>query len=106
MSLKLTAKETQDIFGTMTKAAGVLGLKTDELTGVYLALEQMISKGKITTEELRRQLGERLPGAMDIMANSLGVTTAELDGMMKRASLVKTNAFKTVCHSPQLCIAV
>ena len=36
----------------MTKAAGVLGLKTDELTGIFLALEQMISKGKITTEEL------------------------------------------------------
>ena len=84
----LTAKETQDIFGTMTKAAGVLGLKTDELTGVYLALEQMISKGKITTEELRRQLGERLPGAMDIMANSLNVTTAELDDMMKKGLLI------------------
>ena len=67
----LTAKETQAIFGTMTKAAGVLGLKTDELRGIYLALEQMISKGKITTEELRRQLGERLPGAMDIMAKSI-----------------------------------
>lgn len=36
--------------------------------------------------------------------NALSKT--ELDGMMKRASLVKTNAFKTVCHSPQLCIAV
>lgn len=84
----LSAKETQDIFGTMTKAAGVLGLKTDELTGIYLALEQMISKGKITTEELRRQLGERLPGAMDIMAKAVGVTTSELDGMMKKGLLI------------------
>ncbi len=84
----LSAKETQKIFGTMTKAAGVLGLKTDELTGVYLALEQMISKGKITTEELRRQLGERLPGAMDIMAKAVGVTTAELDSMMKKGLVI------------------
>lgn len=83
-----TAKETQDIFGTMTKAAGVLGLKTDELTGIFLALEQMISKGKITTEELRRQLGERLPGAMDIMAKSLGVNTAKLDGMLKKGQVI------------------
>ena len=34
------------------------------------------------------------------------LSKTELDGMMKRASLVKINAFKTVCHSPQLCIAV
>jgi len=84
----LTAKETQAIFGTMTKAAGVLGLKSDELKGVFLALEQMVSKGKITTEELRRQLGERLPGAMDIMANSMGVTTAELDKMLKKGEVI------------------
>ena len=84
----LTAKETQRIFGTMTKAAGVLGLKKDELQGIFLALEQMVSKGKITTEELRRQLGERLPGAMDIMANSMGVTTAQLDEMLKKGEVI------------------
>ena len=83
-----TAEETQGIFESLTKAAGVLGLKTDELQGIYLALEQMISKGKITTEELRRQLGERLPGAMDIMAQSMGVTTAELDKMMKKGEVI------------------
>jgi tape measure domain-containing protein len=83
-----SADETQKIFGTMTKAAGVLGLKTDELQGVFLALEQMISKGKITTEELRRQLGERLPGAMDIMADSMGVTTAQLDAMLKKGEVI------------------
>lgn len=88
MQAGLSAKETQKIFGTMTKAAGVLGLKTDELRGIYLALEQMISKGKITTEELRRQLGERLPGAMDIMADSLGITTAKLDDMMKKGLVI------------------
>lgn len=84
----LSAKETQKIFGTFTKVAGILGLKTDELQGIFLALEQMISKGKITTEELRRQLGERLPGAMDIMANSLKVTTAELDAMLKKGEVI------------------
>ena len=84
----LSARETQNIFGTMAKAAGVLGLKTDELTGIFLALEQMVSKGKITTEELRRQLGERLPGAMDIMATSIGVTTSELDDMMKKGQII------------------
>lgn len=84
----LTTKETEDIFRSMTKTAGVLGLKTDELRGIYLALEQMLSKGKVTTEELRRQLGERLPGAMGIMAASMGVTITELDKMMKKGEIL------------------
>jgi len=88
----LTASETQKIFGTVTKAAGVLGLKTDELTGIYLALEQMISKGKVTTEELRRQLGERLPGAFDIMAKAVGVNTSELDKMLRAGEVLSAEA--------------
>ena len=88
----MTASETQKIFGTVTKAAGVLGLKTDELTGIYLALEQMISKGKVTTEELRRQLGERLPGAFDIMAKAVGVSTSELDKMLKAGEVLSSEA--------------
>jgi len=84
--------DTQKIFGSVTKAAGVLGLKTDELSGAYLALEQMLSKGKVTTEELRRQLGERLPGAFGIMANALGVTTAKLDKMLRAGEVLSSEA--------------
>lgn len=83
ISSNLSALETQKIFGSMSKAAATLGLKTDELQGVYLALEQMISKNKVTTEELRRQLGERLPGAFDIMAKSMDVSTNKLNKMLK-----------------------
>lgn len=87
----VTLKDTEDIFRSMTKAAGVLGLKTDELSGIYLALEQMFSKGKVTTEELRRQLGERLPGAMGIMAASMGVTIVELDKMLKKGQVLSAD---------------
>lgn len=88
----MSAAETQKIFDSMSKAAGTLGLKTDELSGVYLALEQMISKGKVTTEELRRQLGERLPGAFGIMANALGVTIPQLDKMLKKGEVLSKDA--------------
>jgi tape measure domain-containing protein len=88
----LSLGATEKIFGTVTKAAGVLGLKTDELTGVYLALEQMLSKGKVTTEELRRQLGERLPGAFGIMANAVGVTVSELDNLLKKGEILSAEA--------------
>jgi tape measure domain-containing protein len=87
----LSAKQTEEIFGTVTKASAVLGLKTDELTGIYLALEQMLSKGKVTTEELRRQLGERLPGAFDLAAKALGTTTSELDKMLRNGEVLATD---------------
>lgn len=92
MQSNISAQETQKIYDSVSKAAGTLGLKTDELTGVYLALEQMISKGKVTTEELRRQLGERLPGAFGIMANALGVTIPQLDKMLKKGEVLSKDA--------------
>lgn len=88
----ISARETMKIFDSTAKAAAVLGLKTDEVNGVFLALEQMISKGKVTTEELRRQLGERLPGAMGIMADAMGVSIVELDKMLKKGEVLSSEA--------------
>ena len=47
-----------------------------------------MSKGKVTTEELRRQLGERLPGAVGIMAAAVGVNVNQLDAMLKKGELL------------------
>lgn len=84
----VTLKDTEDIFRSVTKAGSVLGLQTDDLSTVYLALEQMMSKGKVTTEELRRQLGEKLPGAIGIMAAAIGVNVNELDKMLKKGEVL------------------
>jgi len=92
MQSNLAASETMKIFDSTAKAAAVLGLKTDEVNGVFLALEQMISKGKVTTEELRRQLGERLPGAFGIMASAIGVSIVELDKMLKAGEVLSSDA--------------
>jgi tape measure domain-containing protein len=98
----LSLKDTEDIFRSMTKAAGVLGLKTDELQGIYLALEQMLSKGKVTTEELRRQLGERLPGAMGIMAAAIGVTLPKLDEMLKKGEVLSADVLPKFAKAVEL----
>jgi tape measure domain-containing protein len=102
----LTSVETMDIFDSMAKAAGVLGLKTDEVNGVFLALEQMISKGKVTTEELRRQLGERLPGAMGIMADSIGVTISELDKMLKAGTVLSAEVLPNFAKAVEIAYGI
>lgn len=87
---KFSADATRKVFLGVAEAGRVNKLSLDQLNGVFLALEQMISKGKIQAEELRGQLGERLPGAVSILADALGVTTAELDKMMEQGQVFAT----------------
>ena len=75
------------IFESVSMAGSALALSKDQMDGVFLALGQMISKGKVQAEELRGQLGERLPGAFDMAAKAMGVTTAKLDDMLKKGQV-------------------
>lgn len=83
----LEGQATRDIFLGVSKAASVLGLSAAEAGGALTAIQQIISKGKVSAEELRGQLGERLPGAFQIAARAIGVTTAELDDMLVKGNL-------------------
>ena len=77
-------KELNGIFEGVSQAGAALSLSTEQMDGVFLALGQMISKGKVQAEELRGQLGERLPGAFNLAAKAMGVTTSQLDDMLKK----------------------
>ncbi len=65
-----------------------MGLSADQQQGALLALEQMISKGTVAAEELRGQLGERLPGAFQMAARAMGVTTKQLGEMLQRGEVL------------------
>ncbi len=84
----LEGQATRDIFTAVAEAARVMGLSAAETGGVLTALEQIASKGTVSAEELRGQLGERLPGAFRIAARAMGVTTGELDGMLSAGELL------------------
>jgi lambda family phage tail tape measure protein len=62
-------------------AAGVRGTggSLQDLESSLIATAQVFSKGKVSAEELRQQIGERLPGAFTLFAKSLGLTPQELD---------------------------
>lgn len=89
-------EETRRVFLAVAEAGRVNKLSLEDMNGIFLALTQMIQKGRIGSEELRQQLGERLPGAVNIMADALGVTTAELSKMMEQGEVVadSTNLIK------------
>lgn len=71
------------LFDGVSRASNKLGLDSEAQKGIFLALGQVMSKGKVQAEELRGQIGERLPGAFNIAARAMGVTTAQLDKMMQ-----------------------
>ena len=80
-------KDLNSIFEAVASAGAALALSQDDMQGAFLALGQMISKGKVQAEELRGQLGERLPGAFQLAAKAMGMTTAELDKFMADGKL-------------------
>lgn len=85
----LEGQNTRKIFISVAEAARVNRSSTEELSGVFVALTQIVSKGAVQMEELRQQLGDRLPGALKIMADGLGVTTGELIKMMEAGEITE-----------------
>lgn len=67
---RLEGEATRDIFIAVAEAARVNKAPLDKIRLTFLALEQMVSKGTVQMEELRRQLGDQLPGAFQLMADA------------------------------------
>lgn len=87
-----SGENTRKMFISVAEAGRVNKLSMEQLNGTFMAIEQIISKGKFTSEEVRRQLGDRLPGAFNLLADAMGLTTMELDKMMSSGKLLATES--------------
>ncbi len=84
----MTMGDQRKVFESVSRACTAFGMSADDSNGVMLALSQMMSKGKISSEELRLQMGERLPIAIQAMAKAAGVSVAGLDKLMKKGQVM------------------
>lgn len=94
LAAKGTALEGQgvrNIFEAFAQSTRVNQGTTAELNGVFTALTQIISKGRVQLEELSGQLGDRLPGALQIMADGLGISVEQLFKMTKAGELTSNS---------------
>ena len=80
--------DQRKVFESVSRACTAFGMSADDSNGVMLALSQMMSKGKISSEELLLQMGERLPVALQAMAKAAGVSVAGLDKLLKQGKLM------------------
>lgn len=87
-SSNLSLEARNKIYQSVIKSGSSLALSNDQIQGSLLAISQMFSKGTVSAEELRGQLGERLPGAFVIMAKSMGVSEQQLGKMMQKGEVM------------------
>lgn len=84
----IEGQKARDVFESISAAAAVMGLSTDQASGALLAVQQMMSKGVVSAEEFRGQLGERMPIALAAGAKALNVTTAEFSKMLETGQII------------------
>jgi tape measure domain-containing protein len=72
-------QDTKIAFDGIVSAVRATGGSLQDVDSALTATAQVFSKGKVSAEELRQQIGERLPGAFTLFAKSMGKTPQELD---------------------------
>lgn len=85
----MSTESVQNIFQGVTEYGRVMGLDSESMKGSMKAIEQMMNKGQVMSEELKGQLAERMPGAISAMAEAAGFGTDDaavaklMDAMQK-----------------------
>jgi tape measure domain-containing protein len=73
-------------------AAGVANqISAAQMQDATTAVQQMLNKGVVQSEELKRQLSNTIPGAFNLFAQSQGVSPRELEGRLKRSEVTSEN---------------
>lgn len=84
---------TREVFEAVTVSMARAGKGSAETSNALQALAQMAGKGQVQMEELRGQLGEALPGALNAAASGLGITTAELSELVAQGKITAQDLF-------------
>ena len=79
--------DTKTAFNGIVAAVRATGGSLADVDAALTATAQVFSKGKVSAEELRQQIGERLPGAFTLFAESMGLTPAELDKALEQGKV-------------------
>ncbi|CAN5354065.1 hypothetical protein BH10PSE16_BH10PSE16_43420 [soil metagenome] len=86
-SANIPLADSNNLFKAVSATTAALGLGMEATAGTLNALGQMASKGTVSMEELRAQLGDRLPGAIGLTAKGLGITESQLVSLVSSGQL-------------------
>lgn len=86
--LGYSLQQQMDIYEGVGTGVAAMGLSADAAKLSFMALGQMASKGKISAEELRGQLGEHIPGALGIASRAMGVSQENFNKMLDTGQIM------------------
>lgn len=86
-TMGMTKNQTRAFFSDTAQAAAGLNLNMQETESLFRAMVQVFSKGKLQAEELRLQIGDRLPGAVVRFAAASNMGLDELEQRLQDGTL-------------------
>ena len=95
----LEGDETKKIMLAVGTASASMGLSVESTKLMLKAFRDMISKGKISAEELTQQLGDHLPNALGLAADSMDKTKSQLLDMMRKGELMAEDLIPRLTHT-------
>jgi len=81
---KLSDAKIEQVFEDIARSGAALGLSNEALERSFTAVNQMLSKGTVSAEELRGQLAESLPGAVQAMTKAVQKLHPELKNLTEK----------------------
>lgn len=93
-------KESTIALQTFSDTLSAMGRGPEQLSRLTYAFAQMSSKGQISAEELRGQLGEVFP-ASRLLARGLGISMKQLNKDMKKGAIKSATALPILLHEMQ-----
>ena len=99
---KLEGDGVRELFEGISASMSVLGISGQDAELVFMAYTQMLAKGKISMEELRQQLGEKFPPAMQIFAKSIGKSVPEMIDLASKGALLSEEVLPKVAKQLNL----
>ncbi len=97
---KLEGAGAKSIFEGVALYGKALGLSDENMSRATTAISQMISKGTIMSEELKGQLAEATPGAVQIFAKAItGGDVSKLFKMMEKGEVKAADVMERVAEA-------
>ena len=84
---RLEGEKTNEVFAAVAGSVKLFGGGAEQVDGAMKALTQTLGKGTVSSEEIRQQLGEHLPGSFRLAAEAMGMSQAELVKALKAGAI-------------------
>lgn len=93
---KISNDQMQGLFTSLAQFGVTLKSTPEQMKLAQKAIVQMLSKGTITAEELKQQLGDSMPGAVQVFARALNIGDTELFKLMEQGKLLSSEVLPKV----------